>query len=119
MQTKYPIIQFSEETQELCCCYVLPVSEGNDIAGTHYYLDDSASGQPISERNDISRIAPLLKPEIIAFDYPITFEQYAAILANPYGKITVDGEKCYIQKVMPALMSGMASFELIPAKNND
>lgn len=32
METKYPIVQFSEDRQEVCCCYVLPVSEGNDLA---------------------------------------------------------------------------------------
>ena len=32
MEAKYPIIQFSEDKQEVCCCYVLPVSEGSDLA---------------------------------------------------------------------------------------
>lgn len=82
--------------------------------GNHFYLEDSASGQPVSERDNISRKAPLLKPEILSFDFPITFDQYAAILANPYGKIIVDGEECYIQKVIPNLIERKASFELIP-----
>ena len=32
MEAKYPIIQFSEDKQEVCCCYALPVSEGGDLA---------------------------------------------------------------------------------------
>jgi len=32
MKTKYPIVQFSEDRQEVCCCYVLPISEGSDLA---------------------------------------------------------------------------------------
>jgi hypothetical protein len=32
MERKYPIIQFSEGRQEVCCCYVLPVAEGSDLA---------------------------------------------------------------------------------------
>ena len=82
--------------------------------GINYYLEDSSAMVAISERDNISRKAPILKPEILSFDYPITFEQYAAILANPYGKITVDGEECYIQKVTPTLVGNIASFELIP-----
>ena len=86
----------------------------NFPAGAIYYLEDSASGESISERENISRKAPILKPEILSFDYPISFEQYAAILANPYGKIIVDGEECYIKKVTPTLVGNIASFELIP-----
>ena len=29
--TKYPFLLFSEDNQETCCCFVLPVSEGSDI----------------------------------------------------------------------------------------
>ncbi|MCL1933517.1 MAG: hypothetical protein FWF53_06890 [Candidatus Azobacteroides sp.] len=32
METKYPIVQFSDDRQDGCCCYVLPVSEGGDAA---------------------------------------------------------------------------------------
>jgi len=89
-------------------------SDGLPVFGSHSYLEDSASGQIISERDNIGWKAPVLKPEILSFDYPITFDQYAAIMANPYGKIIVDGEECYIQKVTPSLIERKASFELIP-----
>jgi len=32
METKNPIVQFYEDKQEHCCCYVLPASEGEDLA---------------------------------------------------------------------------------------
>ena len=32
MEIKYPIVQFSEDRHEVCCCYVLPVAEGSDLA---------------------------------------------------------------------------------------
>jgi len=35
MKTKYPIVQFSDDKQEVCCCYVLPVSEGSDLIFSH------------------------------------------------------------------------------------
>jgi len=89
---------------------------GDYVMNGNYYLEDSGVRQSISERDSISRKEPLLKPEILSFDYPITFEQYAKILANPYGKIIVDGEECYIQKITPNLIERKASFELIPKK---
>jgi len=89
-------------------------AERNHPYFADYYLEDSGVGAAISEKDNIAHKAPLLKPEILSFDYPITFEQYAAILDNPYGKIIVDGEECYIQKVTPNLIERKASFELIP-----
>jgi hypothetical protein len=32
MELKYPFIAFSEDKQDNCCCYVLPVKYGDDIA---------------------------------------------------------------------------------------
>jgi hypothetical protein len=80
-------------------------------------LHDSGEGEVIAENQEIGRKTPLLKPEILSFEYPFTFADYAAVLANPYGKIVVDGEACYIQKITPSLMKGTASFELIPVAN--
>jgi hypothetical protein len=86
-----------------------------DIVENNYYLQDSAGGIVLTENQLIEKKAPLLKPEILSFEYPMTFEQYAAVLRNPHGKIIVDGEACYIQKITPSLMKGTAAFELIPA----
>jgi hypothetical protein len=80
-----------------------------------YTLNDSANGNTVSENQAIPGKAPLLKPEILSFEYPFTFQDYYSVLQNPHGKIMVDGEACYIQKLTPSLMKGTASFELIPA----
>jgi len=54
MKTKYPIVQFSDDKQDVCCCYVLPVSEGSDLAlfspatGGNWYLSN-LNGDKISE----------------------------------------------------------------------
>jgi hypothetical protein len=96
------------------------VSAKGSVSGSGenwYYLEDSANGTAVSENQSIPKKTPLLKPEILSFEYPLTFADYAAILANPYGKIVVDGEECFIQKITPSLMKGTASFELIPAAN--
>jgi hypothetical protein len=87
----------------------------SDSGENTYYLQDSASNNPVSENQGIPEKMPLLKPEILSFEYPMTFKQYAAVLRNPHGKIVVDGEACYIQKITPSLMKGIADFELIPA----
>ena len=54
MKTKYPIVQFSEDKQDVCCCYVLPVSEGSDLAflspatGGNWYLSN-LNGDKLSD----------------------------------------------------------------------
>jgi hypothetical protein len=79
-----------------------------------FYLEDSGVGNVQSEKGDILRKVPVLKPEILSFDYPFSFADYCAVFRNPYGSVVVDGEVCYIQKIEPNLLKGLASFELIP-----
>ena len=42
MESKYPFIQFSDNLQDNCCCGVLPVSDGYDVA---FHQDIADSGQ--------------------------------------------------------------------------
>jgi len=94
----------------------------------------SALGQPISasewkycedyygvlgEKDNISFVSPILKSEVIKFDYPISISEYQLIKSNPYDIIKVNGENCYLKKVEYSHMRGIASFELIPAANQD
>jgi hypothetical protein len=54
MKKKYPIVQFSDDIQDVCCCYVLPVSEGSDLSvyspatEADYFVSD-ITGNRISE----------------------------------------------------------------------
>jgi len=95
MKSKYPIIQFSEDKQDVCCCYVLPVSEGSDLAlfspatGGKWYLSN-LNGDKISADYvvptdgfidvfsvDLSAIlAPVDCFRVIAGDYYSTPFQY-------------------------------------------
>jgi len=87
-------------------------------SGSQVFLEDSASNVAVTENQPIQKIMPMLKPEIISFEFPFTFADYAAVLANPYGKVVVDGEECYISKIEASLLKGTAKFELIPVAND-
>ncbi|MDR1762762.1 MAG: hypothetical protein LBR64_02225 [Dysgonamonadaceae bacterium] len=76
--------------------------------------EDSANYETHKESDAVAKINPLLKPETLSFEYPITLDDYNAIMTNPYGKIVVDGEECYIKKVTANFIQGTADFELIP-----
>lgn len=52
--------------------------------------------------------------ETIEFEYPITRAQFAAIKANPYGIIVVNGDHCWIKKVQYSVITGKTKFTLIP-----
>lgn len=75
-------------------------------------LEDS--GDVVSEKGELSYIKPLLKAELVTFDYPITIEEYNHIKENPYGIIRVDDEEFYIKKIEYSYLESLAKFELIP-----
>ena len=96
MKSKYPIIQFSEEKQDVCCCYILPVSEGYDLAlffstaGSELWYLANLNGDKLSEYYaihsdgfiDVSviNLSAILAPgdcfRIVAGDYYSTPFQY-------------------------------------------
>jgi hypothetical protein len=67
---------------------------------------------------DALKAMPLLKPERVDYDYPMSLQDFKAILANPYGQIfySSDCESGYgwidIIKYKPE--EGLANFKLIP-----
>ena len=85
------------------------------------------SGQVLSEHNDIAydeslaaNIAPLWLPETYTFDYPLTFSQFNAIRANPYGYVTfyksaTEKMHGYIINMDYKLMTGLTTFTLLRA----
>ena len=68
------------------------------IENNTIYLEDSAAGAVVAENQNIPKINPIIKPELIRCDYPFTFSDYKRIRSNPYGIIKVNGEECYIKK---------------------
>lgn len=67
--------------------------------------------------NDTTKAVPLLHPELITFEYPMSLNDFLKVRANPYGYIsyqcgTNDWFKGYIMSVKYKIGSGQASFEL-------
>jgi hypothetical protein len=91
-------------------------AKGKSISATgSFYLTDPAGNNVVSENDSLTIInEPILKPETLEFEYPITIEQYNLIKQNPYGKIVVDGEPCYLDKFEYSFMEGSGNFALIP-----
>lgn len=80
----------------------------------HYYLADFYGGQKLAEDADIDYAHTKFKAEKLHFSYPITIDQYKAIIANPYGLISIDGIKGWIQEMQYKFATGEAEFTLIP-----
>jgi len=88
METKYPIVQFSEDRKELCCCYVLPVSKGSDLA---FYSPETAGKWYLSNLNGDKISSEYVLPEDGFIEaYSVEFSKIMAtgdcfrIIANNY-----------------------------------
>ena len=65
--------------------------------------------------NDVADSQPLLAPERIEFNYPVSMADFAAMLANPYGKIEYEpGKSGWIDTVTFTPREGKATFKLKP-----
>ena len=62
-------------------------------------------------------IPRIFKAEELIIKYPLTFSQYKAIMANPYGIITVDGEECWLKEMTYSFFKDEAELKLIPKAN--
>lgn len=82
--------------------------------------------QSVSEKDDLQKnilidesiAEPILKPERIEFDFPLSVKDFKIIHQNPKGKIYYEGECCsgygYIDSIIYKPKQGMAKFSLIP-----
>ena len=52
--------------------------------------------------------------EKVYFEYPLEPFQLKAIKDNPYGRIVVDGEICYLSELEYQYKDGIAKFTVIP-----
>lgn len=71
----------------------------------------------IVENADLStQIIPsyVKKSEIIEFEYPLTIEQYNAIIKNPYGRIVVDGTIGYLKSIAFPWKTQIATIQIYP-----
>lgn len=69
----------------------------------------------VVENSDLEKKKSLLKPETLTFDYPIEREHWNILRLNPYGYISVDGEKCFLKSAKYNMKTGLTEFELIPS----
>ncbi len=100
---------------------VLSSGDGNILAEGYLSLDDcTPENQVISESDDIEDsiyndtddLKPIIRPESIIFDYPMSLSDFKKIKANPYGYINHCDGKGWISKVIYKPNDGKASFEL-------
>ena len=65
-------------------------------------------------------IAPLWLPETYTFEYPLTYQQFKTIKANPYGyvefyRFAEHVKKGFIMNMEYKMKTGMTKFELLKA----
>ncbi len=92
-------------------------------------LTDSCKmeGVPLSESanikrslfNDADEATPLFRPETVKFEYPLSFNDFLTIYANPYGLIefqcgSAPAEQGWIEDLQYKPYTGMAEFVLRP-----
>lgn len=103
----------------------LQSGDGNLLAEGWLSLDDcTPEGEVINESTPIEAsifarvedVTPILRPESITFEYPMSLSDYKAIKANPYGYILHscgdEEQKGHISKIVYKPNAGKASFEL-------
>lgn len=78
------------------------------------YLADFRVGMTLAEDEQIEYSQPRFKAESMKFTYPITFDQYKSIMANPYGQIEIDGIYGWIKEMQYTFATGEAEFTIIP-----
>lgn len=93
---------------------------GSDIteSGVRYVsLLTNETNNPQKEDEALKYRRTKIKAEELIIKYPITFSQYKAIMANPYGIITVDGEECWLKEMTYSFFKDEAELKLIPKAN--
>ena len=85
------------------------------------------SGQQLFENQDfewndpnVTNIVPIWLPEIYSFEYPLTYDQFKTIKANPYGyiefyKFVGEEKRGFILSMEYQMKTGMTKFELLKA----
>ena len=104
--------------------------DGNTLLTTTKYNEgcqEDYSAQALSEDDSIvwnntyaANISPIWLPEKYTFEYPLTYDQFKIIKANPYGyiefyKFSDDVKAGYIMSMEYKMKTGMTKFELIKA----
>lgn len=69
-----------------------------------------------------SNYTPIWLPEIWEFEYPLSYEEYKVIRANPTGRISVNHQgvetQCFIEEITYSPVDGIAKWKLLRAWQN-
>jgi len=79
-----------------------------------YYLDDPFSDQLVSESQNIDKIEPLQRSELLNVSYNLSIIEFNQIKNDPYGIIQLNGEDTWLKELEYDYSSGEAKFKLIP-----
>jgi len=97
MKAKYPIVQFYSGKQEVCCCYVLPVAEGSDLA---FFSPESGGSWYLSNLNG----------DRISGDYAIPVDGFIDVFAVDLSAILAPGD-CF--RIIPGKKYSSNPFQYI------
>lgn len=92
---------------------VISETSGNPPVITATYNYGYDPGTIVQENQSIEGVG-FLRPEKVYFEYPLEPFQLKAIKDNPYGRIVVDGEICYLSELEYQYKDGIAKFTVIP-----
>ena len=81
------------------------ISEGGNLSLANFTVADDGK--------------PLFYPELVKFEYPLTWDEFLAIMANPYGEIQYEHlneglQSGYLVDLQYHPFTGVADFELYP-----
>ena len=86
----------------------------SDFDEVYYTLKDKKWLEEINENDDVSIPTPHIQPEIIQFEYPLSYREFEQLKLNPYGIIQVNNADYYIKDISLQLLNGIGEFTLIP-----
>ena len=95
--------------------YTTPTQNSNDDATDLFFtLVDKFYTQYTNENDNILIPTPHIQPEIIQFEYPLSYREFEQLKCNPYGIIQVNNSDYYIKDISLQLLNGIGEFTLIP-----
>lgn len=85
-----------------------------NISLKKHYDSKVVDGVIVPDAKDWDVPEAKFKAEKLKFTYPLTMDQYKAIMADPYGLISIDGIEGWISEMQYSFSDGETEFTLIP-----
>lgn len=81
------------------------------------YLSDFGSESITSENDNLTfENEPIIYPDFVEFEYPLSVSDYDKIKQQPYGVVTVNEEDMYLKKLTYSPAQGIGKFTCIPKR---